>query len=75
MVFGHFAVFAPAARVAQLFADGTLEESLAALAADGAVVATCNISSSAFFVRVFFFVWVQINRKLAKILMKYFFKK
>jgi len=40
MVFGHFAVFAPAARVAQLLADGSLEESFASLAADGTVVTT-----------------------------------
>ena len=42
MVFGHFAVFAPAARVAQLLADGSLEESFASLAADGTVVTTCG---------------------------------
>ena len=41
MVFGHFAVLAAAARVPQLLPDGSLEEALAALAADGAVVATC----------------------------------
>jgi len=38
MVFRHFTVLAAAARVAQLLPDGSLEESLAALAADGAVM-------------------------------------
>ena len=42
-VLGHLALLVAAALVAQLLADGALEESLAALAADGSVVATCTV--------------------------------
>lgn len=40
MVFGHLAVHCAAALVAQLLAYRTLEEALATLAADGAIMAT-----------------------------------
>ena len=54
MMFGHFAIFTPAARVAQLFADGALEETFATFAADGSIVATCQ-KLNKFSDKIFFF--------------------